>query len=51
LSNLIGRELLAIHDKEGYGSPGCFLDLPVEDSGVFEIVCYLEELGGKKVES
>ena len=46
MSDLVGGELLTVHDEEGYGLPGCFLDLPVEACGVFEIVGDLEELGG-----
>ena len=51
LSNLEGGELLTVHDKECYSPRRCFLNLPVEGRGVFEIVCYLEELGWEKVES
>ena len=48
---MVGGELLAIHDEEGYGFPGCFFDLAIEARGIFEIVCDLEELGWEKVES
>ena len=50
LSNLEGRELLTIHDKEGYSPRRRFMDLTVKRRGVFEIVCYLEELGWEKIE-